>query len=77
MVSQRSCPVSELDSDDDQTGRRELIAPALVARVIGSKDDHATAMGVNNARQGAVGIVWLVDVQVDVVAVCALDDFGV
>ena len=75
--SERTGRVAELDADDDHAGRREVVAPADVVRIGRLEDGHATTMGVHDARHRSVDRVGSVDVEIDVVAIDALDHLGV
>ncbi len=68
--------VSELDADDDETGRCQFVAPADIAGIGCLENHHATTVGVDDARPWFGDIGRAVDVEADVVAVDPSDDLG-
>ena len=69
-------PVAELDTDGDQTGRRERVAPVDVLTVGGREDRHAATVEVQHRRDLARDAGRPVDVQIDRVAVDSFDRLG-
>ena len=66
--------VAELDPDDDEARRCELVAQTAVRRAGGLEQHHASAVQVQHAGQCIGMIGRTVDVEGHVVAVEALDD---
>jgi len=66
--------VAELDADDHESGRGELVAPTLVVARGRFEEDHPATVGVQDAGQRPGGLLRPGDVQGDVVAVDAGDD---
>ena len=74
MVAELACPVSKLDTDDAQPRGSQLISPSHEQRILGGVHDHAPTVEVQDARQWALSLLGLVDVETNLVALDALND---
>ena len=67
--------VTEVNSDTHHTSCGEILAPGVVGSIIGTDDDHTTAMDINKTWERSRDSSRSIYVQFDIVVIYSFDSF--